>query len=142
MNALRILVVCFSMDDFGTGYSSLASLRKLPLNQLKIDQTFVRDILTDLDSAIIVETIIAMANKLNIEVIAEGVETEAQPKFSNLESVKLPTYRVKVTNKGAEDTGIVHKPSTTTGITAGSPFKVTPDKVTALAGSALMGRVI
>ena len=69
------------MDDFGTGYSSLASLRKLPLNQLKIDQTFVRDILTDLDSAIIVETIIAMANKLNIEVIAEGVETEAQREF-------------------------------------------------------------
>ena len=81
MNALRILGVCFSMDDFGTGYSSLASLRKLPLNQLKIDQTFVRDILTDLDSAIIVETIIAMANKLNIEVIAEGVETEAQREF-------------------------------------------------------------
>jgi len=81
MNTLRKIGVCFSMDDFGTGYSSLSSLKKLPLDQLKIDQNFVRDISIDLDDAIIVETIIAMANKLNMEVIAEGVETEAQRTF-------------------------------------------------------------
>jgi diguanylate cyclase (GGDEF)-like protein/PAS domain S-box-containing protein len=81
MNALRKIGVRFSMDDFGTGYSSLSSLKKLPLDQLKIDQSFVRDISIDQDDTIIVETIIAMANKLNIEVIAEGVETEAQRAF-------------------------------------------------------------
>jgi diguanylate cyclase (GGDEF)-like protein/PAS domain S-box-containing protein len=81
MNALRKIGVRFSMDDFGTGYSSLSSLKKLPLDQLKIDQSFVRDISIDLDDTIIVETIIAMANKLNMEVIAEGVETETQRAF-------------------------------------------------------------
>jgi diguanylate cyclase (GGDEF)-like protein/PAS domain S-box-containing protein len=81
MNALRKIGVRFSMDDFGTGYSSLSSLKKLPLDQLKIDQSFVRDISIDQDDTIIVETIIAMANKLNIEVIAEGVETETQRAF-------------------------------------------------------------
>ncbi|MEI8209742.1 MAG: EAL domain-containing protein [Methylococcales bacterium] len=81
MNALRKIGVRFSMDDFGTGYSSLSSLKKLPLDQLKIDQSFVRDISFDPDDTIIVETIIAMANKLNIEVMAEGVETEAQRVF-------------------------------------------------------------
>ena len=78
---LRKIGVRFSMDDFGTGYSSLSSLKKLPLDQLKIDQSFVSDISIDQDDATIVETIIAMANKLNIEVIAEGVETEAQRFF-------------------------------------------------------------
>jgi EAL domain-containing protein (putative c-di-GMP-specific phosphodiesterase class I) len=81
MNALRKIGVRFSMDDFGTGYSALSSLKKLPLDQLKIDQSFVRDISIDPDNTIIVETIIAMANKLNMEVIAEGVETEAQREF-------------------------------------------------------------
>jgi EAL domain-containing protein (putative c-di-GMP-specific phosphodiesterase class I) len=81
MNNLHKIGVRFSMDDFGTGYSSLSSLKKLPLDQLKIDQSFVGDISIDLDDTIIVETIIAMANKLNMEVIAEGVETEAQRAF-------------------------------------------------------------
>ena len=81
MNELRKIGVRFSMDDFGTGYSSLSSLKKLPLDQLKIDQSFVRDLSIDLDDTTIVETIIAMANKLKIEVIAEGVETEAQRAF-------------------------------------------------------------
>ena len=89
MNALRKIGVHFSMDDFGTGYSSLSSLKKLPLDQLKIDQSFVRDLSIDPDDAIIVETVIAMANKLNIEVIAEGVETEAQRAFLEYNGCQL-----------------------------------------------------
>ncbi|OIQ84611.1 phytochrome-like protein cph2 [mine drainage metagenome] len=81
MNALRKIGVSFSMDDFGTGYSSLSSLKKLPITQLKIDQSFVRDITSDPDDAVIVQTIIAMARNLGMEIIAEGVETEAQRAF-------------------------------------------------------------
>ena len=69
------------MDDFGTGYSSLAYLTQLPLDQLKIDQSFVRNIGTKSTDAMIIQTIIGMANNLGIEVIAEGVETDAQLEF-------------------------------------------------------------
>lgn len=81
MQALREIGVRFSMDDFGTGYSSLSNLNKLPIDQLKIDQSFVRDISSDPDDSVIVQTIIVMANKLGMEVIAEGVETKAQSIF-------------------------------------------------------------
>ncbi len=81
MHELRDAGIRFSMDDFGTGYSSLAYLTRLPLDQLKIDQSFVRNIGTNGSDAVIVQTIIGMAHSLNIEVIAEGVETEAQRAF-------------------------------------------------------------
>jgi EAL domain-containing protein (putative c-di-GMP-specific phosphodiesterase class I) len=81
MQALKGLGVQLSLDDFGTGYSSLSCLKRLPLDQIKIDHGFVRDVTSDPASAVMVQTITDMARNFGLETIAEGVETEAQLAF-------------------------------------------------------------
>lgn len=81
MKTLRKIGVNFSMDDFGTGYSSLSYLTQLPLDQLKIDQSFVRNIGIKPTDGVVVQTIIGMAKSLDIKVIAEGIETKQQRDF-------------------------------------------------------------
>jgi diguanylate cyclase (GGDEF)-like protein len=81
MEALRLQGVKFSLDDFGTGYSSLSYLKKLPLHQLKIDKSFIDDVMTDASDAAIVRAMVSLAGNLEMGVVAEGVETEAQMDF-------------------------------------------------------------
>ncbi|MDE2402654.1 MAG: EAL domain-containing protein [Burkholderiales bacterium] len=81
MKGLKERGVSFSLDDFGTGFSSLSYLKRLPLDQLKIDQTFVRDLLTNPHDAAIASTVVSLGQNLGLEVIAEGVETEGQRAF-------------------------------------------------------------
>lgn len=84
MNALKALGISFSMDDFGTAYSSLAYLKQLPLDQLKIDQSFIRDLSDNSSNAALVQAIILMGRTFGLDVIAEGVEDEVQLAFLNL----------------------------------------------------------
>ena len=84
MNQLRELGIHFALDDFGTGYSSLSCLKRLPFDQLKIDQSFIRDMASDESSEAIVLAILSMSHALDLEVVAEGVETPIQREFLRL----------------------------------------------------------
>ncbi|HHJ38350.1 MAG: hypothetical protein AXA67_13545 [Methylothermaceae bacteria B42] len=91
IRALKRLGVRFSIDDFGTGYSSLLYLKRLPLDQLKIDRSFINDIAVDANDCVIIETMLSMARHLGLDVVAEGVENEVQRQF--LKSHGCPIFQ-------------------------------------------------
>ncbi len=91
MRALRLLGIQFSMDDFGTGFSSLAYLKQLPLSQIKIDQSFIRDITVDDMDAVMVQAIMTLGQSFQMSVIAEGVETQSQ--FDLLREYKCESFQ-------------------------------------------------
>jgi len=81
MKELKEMGIRFTVDDFGTGYSSLSYLKRIPLDALKVDRSFVANILTSMDDASISIAIVRLAHNLKLQVVAEGVETEAQQRF-------------------------------------------------------------
>ena len=91
LSRLKSMGIKISIDDFGTGFSSLASLKRLPIDALKIDQSFVRDATSDPDDAALVMAIITLAHNLRLKVIAEGVETEDQLRVSAVASLRRDT---------------------------------------------------
>ena len=89
LNTLKSLGISLSIDDFGTGYSSLSYLKRFPIDQLKIDKSFVQDLSSNASDDAIVTAIIAIAQKLDMKVIAEGVETESQADFLKIHQCGL-----------------------------------------------------
>ena len=90
MHALAAKGITLSIDDFGTGYSSLSYLRNLPIHELKIDRSFISRVTENSADAVLVNTIIGMAESLNLRVVAEGVETEQQIEALRGETAALP----------------------------------------------------